>query len=201
VKPTVNEEEPPAAMESGKTSPEVVKPVPEREACVTLTAAALGLRMVMVCVLFTPTLTLPKVTLEGMTEIWGCTPVPESAMVSGELAALLTTVILPERLPAVVGENATRKAVDWPAARVKGNPSAALLNPAPLSVICEMETLEVPVFESVTVCTALVPVARLPKLNDAGDAESWRFVEIPVPASGTTNGEFGVLLMSVRLPE
>jgi hypothetical protein len=201
VKPTVNEEEPPGAMESGKTSPEEVKPVPAREACVTLRAAVLGLRMVMVCVLFTPTLTLPKVTLEGMTEIWVCTPVPESAIVSGELAALLTTVILPARLPVVVGANATRKEVDCPPARLKGSPSAALLNPAPLSVICEMETLEFPVFEIVTVRTALVPVVRLPKLSDAGDAESWRFVEMPVPASGTTSEEFGALLMSVMLPE
>jgi hypothetical protein len=188
-------------MESGKTSPEEVKPVPAMEACVTLTAAALGFRMVMVCVLFTPTLTLPKVTLEGMTEICGCTPVPESAITSGELAALLTTVKLPARLPVAVGANATRKEVDWPAARLKGSPSAALLNPAPLSVICEMETLEFPVFEIVTVFTALVPVVTLPKLSDAGDAESWRFVELPVPASGTTNGEFGVLLISVTLPE
>ena len=126
---------------------------------------------------------------------------PESAIVSGELAALLTTVMLPARLPVVVGENTTRKEVDWPAARVKGSPTPALLNPAPLSVICEMETLEFPVFEIVMLCVALVPVARLPKLSDAGDAESWRFVEMPVPASGTSNGEFGALLISVTLPE
>ena len=76
-----------------------------------------------------------------------------------------------------------------------------MLNPAPLALICEMEALEFPVFEIVTLCVALVPVVRLPKLSDAGDAESWRMVEVPVPPSGTISGEFGVLLIKVRLPE
>jgi hypothetical protein len=128
-------------------------------------------------------------------------PVPESAIASGELAALLTTVMLPARLPVAVGVNATLKEVDWLAAKVKGSAIPVVLNPAPLSVICEMEMLEFPVFEIVTLCVALVPVVKLPKLSDAGDAESWRIVATPVPASGTTNGEFGVLLISVTLPE
>jgi len=128
-------------------------------------------------------------------------PVPESAIDSGELAALLTTVMLPVRLPVAMGANATLKEVDWPAARLKGSAIPVVLKPAPLSVICEMETLEFPVFESVTLCVALVPVVRLPKLSDVGDAESWRIVEMPVPASGTTRGEFGVLLINVMLPE
>lgn len=76
-----------------------------------------------------------------------------------------------------------------------------VLNPAPLALICETETLEFPVFEIVTLCVALVPVVRLPKLRDAGDAESWRMLELPVPPSPTTSGEFGVLLMNVMLPE
>jgi hypothetical protein len=127
--------------------------------------------------------------------------VPESAIASGELAALLTTVMLPARLPVAVGANATLKEVDWPAARVKGSAIPVVLNPAPLSVICEMETLEFPEFDSVTLCVALVPVVRLPKLSDVGEAESCRVVEIPVPLRGTTNGEFGVLLISATLPE
>jgi len=53
----------------------------------------------------------------------------------------------------------------------------------------------------VTLCVALVPVVRLPKLNEAGEAESWRTVATPVPLSGTTSGEFGVLLTNVMLPE
>jgi len=57
------------------------------------------------------------------------------------------------------------------------------------------------VLEIVTLCVALVPVVRLPKLSDAGAAESWRMVEMPVPLSGTSSDEFGALLISVMLPE
>ena len=55
--------------------------------------------------------------------------------------------------------------------------------------------------EIVTVCVALVPVVRLPKLSDAGDADSWSVEEMPVPLKGTTSGEFVVLLINVMLPE
>lgn len=66
---------------------------------------------------------------------------------------------------------------------------------------CEIEMLELPVFEIVTVCVALVPVVRLPKLRDAGDAASCSVAAMPVPVHGTTSGEFAVLLMKVMLPE
>ena len=157
--------------------------------------------MVSVCVLVTPTVTLPKLTVEGVTVICGCTPVPLREIVAGELAALLATVTLPERPPVEVGTNVTLKDVDWPAARLRGNVIPLALYPAPLALIFETETLELPVFEIVTLCVALVPVARLPKLRDAGDAESWSVVETPAPARGTTSDEFGALLTKVMLPE
>ena len=128
-------------------------------------------------------------------------PVPESATASGELAALLTTVTLPGRLPVAVGANVTLNEVDCPAARVRGSAIPAALNPVPPRLICEIETLAFPVFESVTFCVALVPVARLPKLSEVGDTDSWRLVEMPVPPSGTTSGELGVLLINVMLPD
>jgi hypothetical protein len=115
--------------------------------------------------------------------------------------ALLTTETLPDKLPVEAGANVALKDVDWPAARLKGSAMPFVVNPAPLAVICEMETLELPVFEIVTLWVALVPVAKLPNASDAGDAESWRTVEMPAPLKGTTSGEFGVLLMSVMLPE
>lgn len=74
------------------------------------------------------------------------------------------------------------------------------VNPAPLVLICEIVTLEFPVFVSVTLCVALVPVVRLPKLSEAGLGVSWRMQGIPVPAKGTASGAPGALLTSVRLP-
>jgi len=135
--------------------------------------------------------------------VWltGAAPVPESARTSGEFVALLTTVTLPARPPAEAGANVALKEVDWPAARFSGSVIPLVLNPVPLALTCEMETLEFPVLEIVTLCVALVPVVRLPKLRAVGEAESWRMVALPVPLSGTTSGEFGVLLINVMLPE
>jgi hypothetical protein len=128
--------------------------------------------MVRVWVLVTPTVTLPKLTLDGVTEICGCTPVPLKVIVEGELVAVLTTVTLPGRLPVEVGANLTLSVADCPAARLRGSVIPLVLYPAPLTLICEMETLEFPVLEIVTLCVALVPVVRLPKLSDVGEAES-----------------------------
>jgi len=148
-----------------------------------------------------PTLTLPKLTLEGVTESCGCVPVPLKEIVAGEFVALLTTVTLPARLPVEVGAKLTLKDVDWPAARFSGSVIPPVVKPAPVAPTCEMETLEFPVLEIVTLCVALVPVVRLPKLRAVGDAESWSVVAMPVPLSGTTSDEFGALLISVMLPE
>ena len=99
-------------------------------------------------------------------------PDPESEMARGELVALLVTVTLPERLPVVVGANVTLKEVDCPAARVTGSAKPVALNPAPLMLICETDTLELPVFARVTLCVPLAPEVMLPKLSEAGDAVS-----------------------------
>ncbi len=128
-------------------------------------------------------------------------PDPESEMARGELAALLVTVTLLGRLPVAVGANVTLKEVDWPAARVRGSANPVALNPAPLVLICETDTLKLPVFARVTLCVPLVPVVMLPKLSEAGDAVSWATGDTPVPARATTNGELSVLFTSGRLPE
>src|SRR5262245_38428330 len=94
-------------------------------------------------------------------------------MARGELVALLLTVTFPERLPVVVGANVTLKEVDCPAARVTGSAKPAALKPAPLMLICEIDTLELPLFARVTLCVPLAPAVMLPKLSDEGDAVSW----------------------------
>ncbi len=85
---------------------------------------------------------------------------------------MLVTVTLPERLPTVAGSNVTVKEVDAPAASVSGSDRPAAVNPAPASVIWEIETPVLPVFVRVTVFVVLVPVAMLPKLSEDGVTES-----------------------------
>jgi len=63
-------------------------------------------------VFLAPTTTLPKLTLVGVMESCGWTPVALSAMVVGEFGALLTSDTLPVTLPAAVGANRTLKLLD-----------------------------------------------------------------------------------------
>jgi hypothetical protein len=68
---TVNGADPPGATVTGSVRPEYAKPVPASDACETTRFAVPGLEIVTVCELVTPTVTLPKDTLEGTTEIAG----------------------------------------------------------------------------------------------------------------------------------
>ena len=61
--------------------------------------------MVRLWVPVAPTVMLPKLTLDGVAEICGCTPAPLKEIVAGELVAVLTTLTLPETAPAVAGAN------------------------------------------------------------------------------------------------
>ena len=71
VNPTLKAEEPPGGMESGRVNPEEAKPAPTREAWVTFREAVPGFRMVTVWEAVVATLILPKLRLDGVTEICG----------------------------------------------------------------------------------------------------------------------------------
>jgi hypothetical protein len=90
--------------------------------------------MVMVCVFVTPTVTFPKLTLPGTTAISGCTPVPLSEIVAGELVAVLTTVMLPVALPAAAGAKLAASERLCPAARVTPPAKPVTLNPVPVEI-------------------------------------------------------------------
>ena len=102
-------------------------------------------------------------------------------MVAGELVALLLTTTVPETLPVVVGAKATANDVAWPGERVRGSVRLDTVKPPPVTLSEESETLEFPVLVSVTVRVALVPVVRLPKLRDVGDALSCSVAATVVP--------------------
>ncbi len=150
VKLTVNAADLPGATVSGRVRPLKPKPLPETVACETFRLALPGLLSVIVCVLVVPTVTLPKLALAGTTEICGSTPAPESAIVAGELVALLSTDTLPVTLPVAVGAKATFSEALCPAARVNGRVIPLTLNPAPATFTCEMLTLLLPVLLSLT---------------------------------------------------
>ena len=84
-------------------------------------------------------------------------------MVVGDPVALLVTVTVPLRAPAVIGENTTLNVIRCAAASVTGVLAPLSAKPVPVSVMPEIVTLELPVFEIVTLCVEDTPVFTLPK--------------------------------------
>lgn len=125
----------PAVKVKGRAGPLTLKPAP--------VAAATEMVTLVLPVFVTTTgktllllrVTLPKLRLVGLAESAWRVPVPESVTVKGELEASLASEMLPEALPAAVGENVALKLALCPAARVKGRGSPLILNPVPLSTI------------------------------------------------------------------
>ena len=116
--------------------------------------------------------------------------------------ALLTTLTLPVRLPAVSGANATFIVADWLGIKMMPGVMPLVLNPVPVTVTPEIVTAELPVLVSVTVCDALVaPVVVVGKASELGEAESVRMGDVPAPESGMVSEEVGALLESVRVAE
>src|ERR1700682_3234470 len=109
--------------------------------------------------------TVPKAMLEGATEIEGVgggRRDPRAKTVAGEFEAVLRIVTVPLWLPSLVGENTTLKPAVCPADNASGSASPVTVKAAPVGVICEMLTLELPVLVSVTICIAVVPTLTLP---------------------------------------
>jgi len=133
-------------------------------------------------------------------ECW-ITPVPSSETVVGEPLALLTIEILPLTVPVSVGLNLTTKVMLWVGERVAGVPPPVIEYPCPVRFICEMLTLEFPVFVTVTVCVAeLVPVVMFPKLRLVGLIPNMKVAAVPVPLSATGVGDVGASLTMEILP-
>jgi len=73
-----------------------------------------------------------------------------------------------------------------------------MVNPAPVTLACEIVTLADPVFERLTDADPLLPITTLPKLTAAGALAKPGCV--PAPLSAIDMGEFGALLEIEILP-
>lgn len=72
------------------------------------------------------------------------------------------------------------------------------MNPAPVTLACEIVTLADPVFVRLTDAVPLVPTPTFPKLT--ADGVLVKPGCVPVPVSATAMGEFGALLETDILP-
>ena len=84
--------------------------------------------------------------------------------------SLFVTVKLPVAVPLVIGANFAVSATLCEGASVTGVDAPLTEIPAPLAVICDMVTLEFPVFESCTACVAELPAFTFPKLRVVGES-------------------------------
>src|SRR2546426_203832 len=146
----------PAATVSGKVSPLMLKPAPVTGSCAMVRLAPPELVKVRFCTPVLPTSTLPKLTLGGVTESWGCTPVPLRMIRLPARSTLLPYTTLFRSLLVAVGANCTLKVLDCPAARVSGKVSPLMLKPAPVKVPCAMVKLALPELVKVRFCTPVL---------------------------------------------
>jgi len=126
--------------------------------------------IVMDCVVTLPVVRLPKLKLLGLTLIVAVAVVPVAlnATIVGEFGALLKIETAPVTLPVPWGAYCTLKFPLWPGAKFIGNAIPVKLNPAPLTVACEMVKVPVPLFRTCRVCEFVLPVTTEPKLALAG---------------------------------
>lgn len=94
------------------------------------------------------------------------TPVPDSAMESGEFVALLATDTLPVALPAAEGVNVAVNVAVCPGFRISPDETPEVLKPAPERVTLETVIVELPALVRVTFCVPLFGIVTLPKLTD-----------------------------------
>jgi hypothetical protein len=120
-------------------------------------------------------------------------------MLSGELGASETIARLPLAAPAAVGENFTVKVTLWLGVSVVGKVSPVIEKPVPVTLACEMVTLDPPVLVRVSDKLALLPTWTLPNERLVGLAASVPGVT-PVPETGMLRLGFEPSEVIVRLP-
>jgi hypothetical protein len=80
----------------------------------------------------------------------------------GDLAASLVTETLPLTDPVVVGAKVTVKVVLCPAVKLNGVVSPLVVKPTPVTISCEILTLELPGLVRVTDLLLLLPMFTFP---------------------------------------
>jgi hypothetical protein len=150
--------------------------------------------------LLDPTVTLPKLKLDGLSESCpGEVPVPDKAIVRLDTAALEVSTRLPLALPLAVGAKFTPKVKLWPALRVSGRLNPLTVKAVPVTLEDEIVKLDPPLFVIVCESSWVLPTCTLPKLRLEGLAEIAAGVA-PVPESAMLSDELEALLVMLTLP-
>src|SRR5437899_400098 len=126
-------------------------------------------------------------------------PAPVRLTVCGLPEVLSVARRLPVRVPDAVGENVTLMAQFPPTA--KELPQLLVWAKSPLATMLLMARVAVPVFDSVTVCAALVvPTVWLAKVSEVGERLAVVVGAVPVPVRPTVCGLPEALSVTLQLP-
>ncbi len=152
------------------------------------------------CVAGEPTITLPKLTLDGVTVMAGCTALPVTGMTV--LAPWeLETVMFPVIFSETVGLNDMLIEAFCPAANVNGVVMPLVLKSLAFTAICEIVTLEFPLFVTVTLFELELPALTLVKLTLVGGlADEVTDAAVPVPLNDRTFRRVGCVLAMLTVP-
>ncbi len=134
---TLKVEVDPAAIFSGRVSPDTLNPVPAGVAAEIVSVALPVFFTVIVWEFVLPSTTLPKLTLDGVKLIRGAgaaAPVPVRLSVVGDPAALLVNTTLPLTAVVPVGANVTLNELVPPATMFSGVVKPLMVKPVPLMV-------------------------------------------------------------------
>ena len=115
--------------------------------------------------------------------------------------ALLATVTLPGKVPAVRGENVASNVADCPGVRIKPAETPLAKKRAPETLTFDTVTLELPAFVRMTLKALLFPRATFPKLNLEVLMVRSAVAAIPVPLKETVLGELEISLMTEISPD
>jgi hypothetical protein len=117
-----------------------------------------------------PVVILPKLRLVGLIpRVWvAAIPEPLREIEVGEVGALLTIEILPDAEPTTVGMNATVIVICCPAFTLRGSVNPLTVNAEPVSFICVMLRVAVPVFLIIKAWDVVVPTTSFTKLIEVG---------------------------------
>jgi len=126
-------------------------------------------------------------------------PVPVSVTVCGLPVALSVNVIAPARVPVAVGLNVIENTHGWFSTPMLGHCAKVAPAKSPLVTILLKINGNSPLFDTETVCAALVvPTAWLPNVNDVGEIPIT--AATPTPVSDTVCGLPVALSVNVIVP-
>ncbi|HEY4978236.1 MAG TPA: hypothetical protein VII25_03640, partial [Candidatus Acidoferrum sp.] len=183
----------PGLIDSGRLNELVENPLPVALTCVIVSTPVPLFVICIVCVFGAPTVTFPKLTLEGVSVTPAWTPLPLTGITALD-PCVLETVTFPVTVSAAEGLNVKFSAAFCPGVNVSPVAIPLAFTSLAFTLTCEIVTLALPLFVIVTLLELELPELTLPKLMLLGLGDIVTDAATPVPLTATTFGELSASL-------